>query len=72
VTTEPAVAVASPYDDPEALIRAARELGRAGATLVVMNCMGYTPAMKALVRDVAGAPVLLPGSLLARFVAEVL
>jgi protein AroM len=72
MTADPVIAVASPYDDPEALIRAARELGRAGATLVVMNCMGYTPAMKALVRDVAAAPVLLPGSLVARFVAEVL
>lgn len=70
--TDPLVVAASPYGDPEDLVRAAGELARGGATLIVMNCMGYTPAMKALVRDVAGVPVLLPSSLLARFVAEVL
>lgn len=66
------VAVASPYRETADLIAAGEALARAGATLVVMSCMGYTAAMKALVRDVTGAPVLLPTSLLARLAAEVL
>jgi hypothetical protein len=36
VTLDPLIAVASPYGDPEALVRAARDLARSGATLVVM------------------------------------
>ena len=32
--------------------------------------MGYTQAMKALVRDVADVPALLPTSLVARIAAE--
>ena len=71
VSERQAIAVASPYADPGELVRAAEALRRAGASLVVMNCMGYTQAMKALVRDVAAAPVLLPTSLLARVIAEV-
>jgi hypothetical protein len=34
--------------------------------------MGYTQAMKALVRDVTGVPALLPTSLVARVAAEML
>jgi len=64
------VTVASPYDDSSRLIAAAEELRRAGVTLVVMECQGFTGAMKQVVRDVTGAPALLPTSVLARFLAE--
>jgi protein AroM len=64
------VTVASPYDDPSRLIAAAEELRRAGTSLVVMECQGFTSAMKQVVRDVTGAPALLPASVLARFLAE--
>jgi len=64
------VTVASPYDDPSRLIAAAEELRRAGVSLVVMECQGFTGAMKQTVRDVTGAPALLPTSVLARFLAE--
>jgi protein AroM len=64
------VTVASPYDEPSRLIAAAEELQRAHATLVVMECQGFTSAMKQVVRDVTGAPALLPASVLARFLAE--
>jgi len=64
------VTVASPYDDPSRLIAASEELRRAGVTLVVMECQGFTRAMKQVVRDVTGAPALLPASVLARFLAE--
>jgi protein AroM len=65
-----AVTVASPYQGTGALIRAADELRRAGVTLTIMNCLGFTSAMKAVVRDVTGAPALLPASLIARFLGE--
>jgi protein AroM len=67
------VAVASPYADPGApgaLVGAAEELRRAGTTLVIMACAGYTADMKAVVTGVTGAPALLPASLIARFLAE--
>ena len=65
-----AVVVASPYDDPAQLVDAADALRRAGVSLVVMECMGFTSGMKQIVRDVTGAPALLPASVLARFLAE--
>lgn len=67
-----AIAVASPYQGPAALVRAAEELGRAGASLVVLDCMGNTQAIRETVRDITGVPVLLPASLVARLVAEVI
>ena len=64
------VTVASPYDDSSRLIAAAEELRRAGVTLVVLECQGFTGSMKQVVRDVTGVPALLPTSVLARFLAE--
>jgi protein AroM len=64
------VTVASPYDDPARLIAASEELRHAGVSLVVMECQGFTSAMKKVVRDVTGAPALLPATVLARFLAE--
>jgi protein AroM len=64
------VTVASPYDDSSRLVAAAEELRRAGVSLVVLECQGFTGAMKQVVRDVTGAPALLPTSVLARFLAE--
>jgi protein AroM len=66
------IAVSSPYRGPAGVAEGAEALRAAGATLVMMDCMGFTQAMKALVRDVVRAPVLLPSSLIPRFVAEVL
>ena len=64
------VTVASPYDDPARLIAASEELRRGGVSLVVMECQGFTSAMKSVVRDVTGAAALLPASVLARVLAE--
>jgi protein AroM len=71
VDSKVTVVVASPYDDPARLVDAGDALRRAGASLVVMECMGFTSAMKQIVRDVTGAPALLPASALARVLAEV-
>ena len=65
-----AVTVASPYQGAADVMSAAEELRRAGVTLTIMNCLGFTAATKAVVRDVTGAPALLPISLIARFLAE--
>jgi protein AroM len=64
------VTVASPYQDATVLVHAADELRAAGVTLTIMNCLGFTSAMKAVVRDVTGAPALLPASIIARFLGE--
>ena len=64
------VTAASPYDDASRLIAACETLRRGGVSLVVMECQGFTGAMKQVVRDVTGAPALLPASVLARVLAE--
>lgn len=58
----PEVEVASPYAEGNALETAGENLRRRGAKLVVMNCMGFTEAMKARLRISTGLPVLLPAS----------
>jgi len=64
------VTVASPYEELAHLVAAAEELRRGGVSLVVMECQGFTAAMKTAVCDVTGAPALLPTTVLARFLAE--
>jgi len=71
ITPEVTVAVASPYAGPAPLVGAAETLAGAGARLVVLDCMGFTQAAKATVRDVTGAAVLVGASLVARMIAEV-
>jgi protein AroM len=68
------VAAASPYvgEFAEELRRAGREMGEAGVEYVVLDCMGYTQRMREVVREAAGAPVLLARSIVARLAAEVL
>lgn len=70
IDREAAVVVASPYHDTTPLVAAAEALRRAGVTLTVMSCLGFTSAHKAVVRDVTRAPALLPASIIARFLAE--
>lgn len=66
-------AVANPYrGGPEQFADAARALVRAGATLLVLDCMGYSEAHRDLVREAApGVGVVVARSLVARLVAEV-
>jgi protein AroM len=67
------VASGSPYDaDTDDLRGAARRLGEIMVDYVVLDCMGYTQEMKDLVREEAGAPVLLARSIVARLAAEVI
>lgn len=66
------VQAASPYGAPEALQEAAGNLTQAGVDLVVMDCIGYTRVMAAVVREQVGCPVVLASTTLARAAAEML
>jgi protein AroM len=64
-------AAGSPYTDEDEVTPAAEAIGR-DADLVVMDCMGYTPAMKTAVRERTDTSVLLGRSVLAKTITEVL
>jgi len=69
------VAVAmNPYDDADVagMDVTAGQLKDAGAGLVVMDCIGYTRAMKEKMQRLTGIPVVLPRTLLARIASELL
>ncbi len=67
------VAAASPYTGTEERLReAGRELASDGATLIAMDCFGYTAAMRSVVADETGLPVVVARSVSARLAAEVL
>ena len=72
---EATVTAASPYAGEERLAlagAAAEELRAAGCDLVWLTCIGMDEAMRAVVAEVTGKPVILAQALLARLVAEVL
>lgn len=61
---------ASPYGDPRALAGAADTLKQAGASLVVMDCIGYTRRMQQTVARAAGVPVVFATGAVAMIVRE--
>jgi protein AroM len=66
------VVAGSPYADIGELERAAVALKDWGAELIVLDCIGFTGAMKARAAAIVGAPVILPRTVLARTLAELL
>ena len=67
------VTAASPYAGEERLAlaaSAAQELRGAGCDLIWMTCIGMDTAMRDVVAEVSGKPVILAQALLARVVAE--
>ncbi|AUV84183.1 hypothetical protein C2R22_21670 (plasmid) [Salinigranum rubrum] len=64
-------AAGSPYVDEDEVTPAAQSIGT-DVDLIVMDCMGYTPAMKATVREQTNTSVLLGRSVLAKTMTEVL
>ena len=58
------MAAASPYEGLSGVETAARTLPEE-ADLIVLDCIGYTEEMKALVQSVTKKPVLLPRTLVA-------
>ncbi len=66
------VCAASPYEDVSRLAEAARDLASQRVDLIVLDSLGYNVAAKEMVREVAGVPVILPRTVLARAAAELL
>jgi protein AroM len=72
---EAVVTAASPYAGEQRLrdVRAAAEqLKAAGVDLVWMTCVGMDEAMRAIVRETTGKPVILARTILARVIDEFL
>ena len=63
---------ASPYGGSERVKAAARSLSSAAVDLVVMDCIGYTEAMKHTVHAAVRRPVLLASETLAQAARDVL
>ncbi|MDH7607085.1 MAG: AroM family protein [Candidatus Bathyarchaeota archaeon] len=58
------VAYANPYGESKALEDVAKFLAKKNVDLIVLDCIGFTPKAKELVRHVTGKPVLLPQTLI--------
>ncbi|MCG3088246.1 AroM family protein [Sporosarcina cyprini] len=63
------VEVASPYEESD-IAGAASALQKKGATLLVLDCMGYNEQHKTEAVKSSGLPVILPRTLVARILAE--
>lgn len=66
------ILAASPYGPQSARDEAARTLADADVELIVLDCIGFTEAMRSRVRELSGKPVMLPRALLARTMLEIL
>ncbi len=63
---------ASPYGDFSAIENAAKEVCKIDCDLVVLDCIGYTAAMKRHFSEITGKNVVLSRTLLARVVSELI
>jgi protein AroM len=72
VVREPFVKAASPYGEPAEFRNTAEMFARRSLDLVVLDCIGYTQAMKSEVQARVRTPVLLARSVLGRVAAELL
>lgn len=61
---------ALPYSTEDQVTAAALRLANAEVDLIVLDCIGFNETMKRIVRHVTQKPVLLPRTLLARTVLE--
>jgi protein AroM len=68
----PVFASASPHLGEEGIVEAAHQLKRHNVDFIVMHCFGYTQAMRNIVRETTGKPVLLPNILVAKVTEELL
>lgn len=60
----------NPYKQETDFETPARKLKEMGATLIVLDCIGYTKEHKRIVKEHSGLPVVLPRSIVARAAAE--
>jgi len=70
IDLNPVVAVASPYENPEKVVEAAKRLQAKNVDLTVLDCIGYTRQMKQKVKEITGKPVILTRTILARVSRE--
>lgn len=70
VSTDLAVEVESPYRGDSGLIEIGERFRAVNASMVVVDCMGFTQPKKEVLRRAAGVPIILASSILARFIAE--
>lgn len=66
------VVCASPYAGLPGVERAAAELRGRGCAFLCLDCMGYTSAMREAARTASGLDVLLPRTLVASVVSELM
>ena len=66
------VTYGSPYGELWEIENAAKEISKMDVDLVVLDCIGYTAAMKERVREITGVPVVLSRTIAARTVMELL
>ena len=64
------IEAASPYGDPEKIRQAATALKKQQAEIIVLDCIGFTRAMKKEFAEITGVPVIIPRTIAARAVAE--
>ncbi|MGI6225987.1 MAG: AroM family protein [Peptococcales bacterium] len=64
-------AYGSPYKDINLIQKGAESLKKQGADLVVLDCMGYSTFMKKEVKAITDKPVILPRTLIARIIQEI-
>lgn len=69
---EAEVAWGSPYQEEETYLKGIQELANRSVSLIIMDCMGYTWEMKQKARKLADRPIVLPRTLIARVIDELI
>jgi protein AroM len=63
---------ASPYSSQDTITPSAKKLASSDPDLIVLDCMGYTMKTKETVAKITGKPVILPRSVLAHSILELI
>lgn len=63
---------ASPYSNQDEITPSARKLAASDSDVIVLDCMGYTSRTRETVRRITGKPVILPRSVLAHSILELI
>jgi len=63
---------ASPYSRDDEVTSSAQRLAVSSPDLVVLDCIGYTFRTREVVKEITGKPAILPRSVLARSILELI
>lgn len=66
------VTAASPYENIENIKKAAEQIKGKDIDLIILDCIGYNKEMKKIVMETTSIPVILPRTIIARILTEVL